>query len=117
MLLQPESGIHHSLHITLDVFLSIVKTALLGFMAAVGKQLLAPPMALTKLLLKDQADSLAPCRDLMLEPASLDDWIGFMLPRFGKQFVENEPRVRPEEKLHAFNPSPITEQQKQKSSS
>jgi hypothetical protein len=93
----------------------MVKTALLGFMAAVGKQLLAPPTALTKLLQKDQAESLAPCKDLMLEPRSLDDWIGFMLPRSVKQFVENEPRVRPEEKLHVFNPSPVTKQQKQKS--
>jgi hypothetical protein len=109
-------GTHHSLYITLDDFLSIVKTALLGFMAAVGKQLLVPPTALTKLLLKDQAESMAPCRDLMLEPRSLDDWIGFMLPRSVKKFVENEPRVRPEEKLHAFNPSPITKEQKPKSS-
>jgi hypothetical protein len=50
----------------------------------------------------------------MLEPRSLDDWIGFMFPRSVKQFVENEPRVRHEEKLHVFNPSPTTKQQKQK---
>jgi hypothetical protein len=44
-------GVHYSLYITLDDFLSTVKTALLGFMAAVGKQQVAPPTALTKLLL------------------------------------------------------------------
>ena len=88
--------------------MSIVKTALFGFMAAVGKLLLPPPTALTKLLLKDQAESLIPCRDLMLDPRSLDDWIGFMFPRSVKRLVVNDPRVRPEEKLQVFNPSPET---------
>ena len=77
-------------------------------MAATGKLLLLPPTALTKLLLKDQAESLIPCKDLMFEPRSVDDWTGFMLLRSMKRFVENEPRVRPEEKLHVFIPSPIT---------
>jgi hypothetical protein len=97
---------------TLDDLLSIVNTALLGFMAAVGKLLLGPPTALTKLLLKDHAESLNPCRDLMLQPRSLDDWIGFIFPRSEKRLVENDPRVRPEEKLHVFNPSPIKNNRK-----
>jgi len=77
-------------------------------MAAIGKLLLVPPTALTKLLLKDQAESLIPCRDLILAPRSVVDWTGFMLLRSMKRFVENEPRVRPAEKLHVFIPSPIT---------
>lgn len=101
---------HHTQNnITFDDLLSMVNIALLGFMAAVGKLFPAPPVALTKLLLNDQAESLIPCRDLMLEPRSLDDWMGFMFPRSVKRLVENEPRMRPEEKLHVFSPSPITE--------